>query len=76
MVEHSLLWSGVHGSKPILIRMGIIDLGTVLRLQNDSVAVVIGIITGGMYGTYYTVIEGSVVREINENEIKEVVNEH
>ena len=55
--------------------MGIVDLGSVLKLHNGNVVVVVGIVTGGLLGTYYTVIEGDSVREINEEEIKEIMNE-
>ncbi len=52
-----------------------VDLGSVLRLNNGNVVVVIGIIDGGFVGTFYTVIEDDVVREINKSEIKEVISE-
>lgn len=55
--------------------MGVVDLGSVLKLRNGNVVVVVGIVTGGLLGTYYTVIEGDSVREINEEEIEEIINE-
>ena len=54
--------------------MGVVDLGSVLRLHNDSVVVVVAIVTGGTLGTFYTVIEGEKVREICEDEIREVID--
>lgn len=51
------------------------DIGSVLKLHNDNIVVVIGVIVGGLFGTFYTVIDGDIVREINEADIKEVVNE-
>ena len=56
--------------------MGIVDLGSVLRLHNGDVVVVVGIVTGGLMGTFYTVIDGDKVKEISDDEIKEVINEH
>ena len=56
--------------------MGIVDLGSVLKLHNGEIVVVVGIVTGGLMGTFYTVIAGDTVKEINDAEIKEVINEH
>ena len=53
--------------------MGIVDLGSILKLHDGSTVVVVGIITGGTLGTFYTVITGEIVKEINESEIKEII---
>lgn len=57
--------------------MSVIDIGSILRLHNESIVVVIGIITPSIVqlGTFYTVLEGDQVKEINKSQIKEVVNE-
>tara|TARA_Y100000817_G_C16735776_1_gene490081 strand:+ start:125 stop:301 length:177 start_codon:yes stop_codon:yes gene_type:complete len=54
--------------------MGIVDLGSVVRLSTGDVGVVIGIIHGAPLGMFYTVLVGDVVKEISESEIVKIVN--
>ena len=49
--------------------MGIIDLGTIVKLGGGDIAVVIGLLHGGPLGTFYTILVGDEVREIDDSQI-------
>ena len=53
--------------------MGIIEVGTVLRLNDDSTAVVIRITDAAPLGIFYTVMVTGEVREINESQIAQII---
>ncbi len=49
--------------------MGIIDIGTIIKLGDGCMAVVIGLVHGGPLGMFYTVLVGDEVREIDDSQI-------
>ncbi len=53
--------------------MGIIDIGTIIKLGDGRTAVVIGLVHGGALGMFYTVLAGDEVREIDDSQIVAVV---
>jgi hypothetical protein len=55
--------------------MGIIEVGTVLRLNDGTTAVVIQITVAPPLGVFYSVMVADEVREISKSQIAQIVNE-
>jgi len=53
--------------------MGIIEVGTVLKLNDDTTAVVVQITDADLLGIFYTVMVAGEVREINKSQIARIV---
>ena len=53
--------------------MGIIEVGTVLRLNDGTTAVVVRVTDASVLGVFYTVMVAGEVREINESQIARIV---
>jgi len=53
--------------------MDIIDIGSVLELQDGSIAVVFGIIDGAHLGVFYSVIVDGSTKEIDRSQIVKVI---
>ena len=53
--------------------MGIIDVGTILRLNDGTTAVVTRITDGAILGIFYTVMSNGVIKEISESQVAEVI---
>ena len=53
--------------------MGIIDVGTVLRLNNGATAIVVQITDASALGIFYTVIVDGEIKEINESQVAQVI---
>ena len=56
--------------------MGIIDVGTILRLDDGTIAVVTRVTNGAPLGTFYTVISNGAIKEINESQIIKVIEKN
>lgn len=52
-----------------------IDIGSVLKLQDGSIAVVFGVIDGSPLGIFYSVIVNGLTKEIDHSQIVEVIIE-
>jgi len=52
-----------------------IDIGSVLKLQDGSIAVVFGVIDGAPLGIFYSVIVNGSTKEIDDSQIVEVIIE-
>ena len=50
-----------------------IDIGSVLKLQDGSIAVVFGIINSAPLGVFYSVIVGGSTKEIDRSQIVKVI---
>ena len=50
-----------------------IDIGSVLKLQDGSIAVVFGIINGAPLGVFYSVIVDGFTKEIDQSQIVKVI---
>jgi hypothetical protein len=53
--------------------MDMIDIGSVLKLQDGSIAVVFGIIDGEALGVFYSVIVDGFTKEIDQSQIVKVI---
>lgn len=56
--------------------MGTIDVGTILRLDDGTIAVVTRITNGALLGMFYTVISNGAIKEINESQIIRVIEKN
>ncbi len=55
--------------------MGIIEVGTVLRLNDGTTAIVVHITSAAALGIFYTVMIAGEVREINKSQIAQIMTD-
>ena len=53
--------------------MGIIEVGTVIKLNDGTTAVVVEITDAELLGTFYTVMVSGGLREISESQIARII---
>ena len=64
----------VHSCERILSDMGIIEVGTVIKLNDGTTAVVVEITDAELLGTFYTVMVSGGLREISESQIARIIS--